>query len=163
LINKEKESITVYTDGSCNPVVGVGGWAAIIFREGTRLVLSGSERATTHQRMELTAALESLEYILKIKGKRRDIILYTDSQYLVNLPTRKEKLVASGLTKNERPVRNAQIIQRLFSLLDELPVTIIKVQAHKMSNPAENHNHEVDKLSRKIMRDSVRNNSRKKG
>ena len=163
-LNIKKEPITVYTDGSCNPVAGVGGWAAIIFSKGTRLVMSGTEATTTHQRMELTAALKSLEYILSIKGRRRDIILYTDSQYLVNLPTRKDKLVASGwLAKNERPVRHAQIIQQLFLHMEVLMVTIVKVQAHKRSDHGRNHNHEVDKLSRKIVRDSVRNNSRKKG
>jgi ribonuclease HI len=144
-------------------VEGVGGWAAIIFSQGDKIVLSGTETETTHQRMELTAALKSLEYLLATKVQAAEITLYTDSQYLVNLPARKEKLVASGwLTKNKNPVRHAQIIQQLFSHLDALIVTMIKVQAHNRTSGKENFNREVDKLSRKIVRHSVTNTSRKK-
>ena len=162
-MNNKKESIIVYTDGSCNPVEGIGGWAAIIVSRGNKVVLSGTDTETTHQRMELTAALKSLEHILAAEGRDAEIKLYTDSEYLVNLPARKEKLEASGwLTRNKKPVRHTDLVQRLFALMDVLLVTVLKVRAHMGSSNGENFNREVDKLSRKIVRDSVRNTGRKK-
>ena len=70
--------ITVYTDGSCDPNPGPGGWAAVIqFGDGEK-VLSGSNPQTTNNRMELKAALEAL---LAIEPTEK-IALYTDSEYL---------------------------------------------------------------------------------
>jgi ribonuclease HI len=78
---------TIYTDGSClkNPG-GLGGYAAVIFREGEMIKeLSGCEAMTTSNRMEITAAIVGL-------GSVREpsiIMLYSDSQYLI-------KTVAQG-------------------------------------------------------------------
>jgi ribonuclease HI len=140
----------------------LGAWAAIIFSDGEKVVLSGSDTNTTHQAMELTAALKSFEYIRLTKARSVQIMLYTDSQYLVNLPKRKAKLEASGLqTKNRTPVRNAELIHEFFSHLTVLSVTLIKVRAHQPSFSGENYNGEVDRLSRKIVRDSVKNTGHK--
>jgi ribonuclease HI len=161
-VKRENQVTTVYTDGSCNPVEGIGAWAAIIFSDGEKVFLSGSDTNTTHQAMELMAALKSFEYILSAKTSGVKIRLHTDSQYLVNLPKRKEKLEASALrTKNQAPVRNAELIRVLFSYLAVLSVTFIKVTAHQRSVNGENYNREVDRLSRKIVRDSVRNTGHK--
>ena len=157
-MKSENKSITVYTDGSCNPAKGIGAWAAIVFLDGEKVILSGSERNTTHQCMELTAAIKTFEYILTTRGMRQEIILYTDSQYLINLPRRKDKLEASGfVAKTRQPIRNRDLIRELFRQLSAVGVRMIKVKAHETISGAENYNREVDKLSRKIVRDYVRN------
>jgi ribonuclease HI len=70
--------VTIYTDGACDPNPGPGGWAAILRSGGTEKVLSGSEAATTNNRMELTAALRALEAL-----KEPCLVeLFTDSEYL---------------------------------------------------------------------------------
>ena len=70
--------IIIYTDGSCDPNPGPGGWAALIIMDGEENMLYGSVAVSTNNRMELIAAIEALKSI-KIK---QPIILYTDSQYL---------------------------------------------------------------------------------
>jgi len=71
--------VTVYTDGSCYPNPGPGGWGAILASPGRpEKELSGSEMNTTNNRMEIMAALEALR-ALKVPC---NVTLYTDSQYL---------------------------------------------------------------------------------
>jgi cyclic pyranopterin phosphate synthase len=76
--------ISIYTDGSCQRNPGRGGWAAIIVDDGNKRVLSGGEKRTTNNRMELMAAIQGLE----AAPKGSTVVLYTDSQYLVNTMTR---------------------------------------------------------------------------
>lgn len=153
-----KKSISVFTDGSCNPVAGIGGWAAIIFVDGEKNILSGNERGSTHQRMELVAAIKAIEYLETLGLADPAISIFTDSQYLVDLQRRKNKMIASSLTtKQNVPVRNADLIKQLLPYLDHLSLKFIKVKSHEKSTGEENYNREADKLSRKIVRNFVRN------
>jgi ribonuclease HI len=70
--------LIVYTDGACDPNPGPGGWSAILRRGATERVLSGGERQTTNNRMELTAALQALQAL----DEPSQVDLYTDSEYL---------------------------------------------------------------------------------
>lgn len=71
-------TVTIYTDGACDPNPGPGGWAALL-RYGTHeKILSGSELQSTNNRMELTAAVQALQ---ALKQACR-IDFYTDSEYL---------------------------------------------------------------------------------
>ncbi len=60
--------IVIYTDGSCLGNPGKGGWAAVIINEGIEEVIFGSEKESTNNRMELTAAINAL---LKIKQDKK--------------------------------------------------------------------------------------------
>jgi len=63
--------IKVYTDGACVGNPGPGGWAAIIIAGGNKKIeLFGGEKLTTNNRMELTAAIKSLEYFNTKEGKQ---------------------------------------------------------------------------------------------
>ena len=53
--------IKIYTDGSCLKNPGDGGWAAIIIRDGENKEISGSEKDTTNNRMELLAPINALK------------------------------------------------------------------------------------------------------
>jgi ribonuclease HI len=53
--------IKIYTDGSCMNNPGNGGWAAIINDEGNIKKISGSEKNTTNNKMELMATIEALK------------------------------------------------------------------------------------------------------
>ena len=72
--------IIIYTDGACSGNPGKGGWGAVLINEGNEKYLSGYDKMTTNNKMELTATIESLKSI-KTKSK---IELYTDSQYVKN-------------------------------------------------------------------------------
>lgn len=70
--------VEIYTDGSCSPNPGPGGWAALLRYKDKERVLTGSERNTTNNRMELTSAVQALQ---SLKRPCR-VIVYTDSEYL---------------------------------------------------------------------------------
>jgi ribonuclease HI len=78
----------IYTDGSCMPNPGSGGWAFIILYEDNPIEwwVSGGDDETTNNRMELTAVIESLEFVNK---KSCDI--YSDSKYVINCAQKKWK------------------------------------------------------------------------
>jgi ribonuclease HI len=74
----ELTQVTIYTDGACDPNPGPGGWAALLRSRGQEKELSGSEPATTNNRMELTAAIQALEAL----NLPCQVDFYTDSEYL---------------------------------------------------------------------------------
>jgi len=70
--------VTIFTDGACDPNPGPGGWAAILKFGRHEKVISGSERQTTNNRMELTAAIQALHALTQ----SYKIDFFTDSEYL---------------------------------------------------------------------------------
>jgi cyclic pyranopterin phosphate synthase len=76
--------IEIYTDGAYNPVLGQGGWGAVIVERGQKRFFSGMVKKTTSNRMEITAALEG---ILKTEPGA-EAVVYTDSQYLFGCVTK---------------------------------------------------------------------------
>lgn len=70
--------VEIYTDGSCAPNPGPGGWAALLRYKDTERELTGGETHTTNNRMELTAAVQALQ---SLKRPCR-VVIYTDSEYL---------------------------------------------------------------------------------
>jgi ribonuclease HI len=71
-------TVEIYTDGACRGNPGPGGWAATLQWEGHLRELSGAERDTTNNRMELTAVIRALEALKRPMAVR----VYTDSQYV---------------------------------------------------------------------------------
>lgn len=105
-----------YTDGACSGNPGPGGWGALLIaRDGAEVVkereLSGGERMTTNNRMELLAAISALEALTKAS----DVIVVTDSAYVKNGVTQ----WIHGWKRNgwrtagRDPVKNVDLWQRL--------------------------------------------------
>ena len=112
MASEEVEFVEIWTDGGCKPNPGPGGWAALLRFKGVERALTGSERETTNNRMELTAAAEALE-ALKRPCK---VVLHTDSQYLRDGITRWH---AGWVRKNWRnaagdPVKNMDLWRRIL-------------------------------------------------
>lgn len=76
--NNARRQVVAYTDGACLGNPGPGGWGVFLSCEGHERSLSGGERDTTNNRMELMAAIVTLE-TLKVPC---DVVLWTDSQYV---------------------------------------------------------------------------------
>ena len=74
------KEVRIYTDGACRGNPGRGGWAAILVYGIYEKELSGGERETTNNRMELTAAIEGLSALKEPCA----VTLYSDSKYLVD-------------------------------------------------------------------------------
>jgi ribonuclease HI len=77
-MSKVLTPVDIYCDGACRGNPGPGGWGALLQTGGKQLELSGAERETTNNRMELTAAIEAL----KALKRRVRVKVYTDSQYV---------------------------------------------------------------------------------
>lgn len=150
-------SITIFTDGSCHNRLKSGGWAAIIFIGDEKVTLKGSEHDTTHHRMELIAVLEALRFLQKKNLLSQPITIYSDSQYVVDLLQRQERLTASGYkTKRLTPIRNADLVQSMVYFFNATDLEFVKLKSHlKSSDPNNVLNREVDMLSRQMMRTSA--------
>lgn len=104
-------AVRITTDGACRGNPGPGGWAAILAAGNRERILTGAERLTTNNRMELTAALEALRALTRPSI----VLLETDSQYLVNgmtqwLPGWQKR---GWKTADRKPVKNVDLWQAL--------------------------------------------------
>lgn len=108
--------------------------------------------------MELQAVIEGLSASIDRKNYDR-IEVYTDSEYIVNLPGRRSQLEKKGFrTRRGEPVKNSPMIRRLYELLDRYPVELIKVESHARAGQDEitDYNRRVDKKSRELLRKITR-------
>jgi ribonuclease HI len=138
--------ISVWTDGACSGNPGPGGWGAVLEWNGHRKELSGGERMTTNNRMELMAAISALEAIKR--GAAVD--LYTDSQYLKGGMTSwiKGWKKNGWKTADRKPVKNVELWQRLEEAVQRHEVKWHWVKGHA-DTP---ENHRADELAREGMK-----------
>ena len=109
------KKVCIYTDGACSGNPGPGGWAAILRYNGHEKELSGGERETTNNRMELMAVISALTAL----KESCEVELWTDSQYI-------EKAINEGWLAGWKrrgwkrkggELKNIELWQELDSLL----------------------------------------------
>ena len=129
-----KKEITIFTDGACSGNPGKGGWGAVLLYQDNEKHLSGSEKLTTNNRMELKATIEALKAI-KHPSK---IKLYTDSQYVKNGITEWIINWKKNGWKNasKKPVKNSELWIELDKMTNHHEVSWFWVKGH--SNHREN-------------------------
>jgi ribonuclease HI len=150
------EFAEIYTDGSCHTQLCIGAWAAVILVNDSKIVLSGIEHKTTHNRMEILGVINSIKYIIENHKHINELKIVSDSQYVIGLVNRKTKFTLSDYkTKAGNDIRNIDLVKELLSLLNNMPVEFVKIKAHQKSTDVINYNIEVDKLSRKLVRNQV--------
>lgn len=111
--------ITIYTDGGCSGNPGPGGWGVVVIFNGEARQLSGGEKNTTNNRMELTAAINALSIVKNTKEfSGLPVKINIDSQYVKNGITVwiKNWKLKGWKTADKKPVKN----QDLWIQLDEL-------------------------------------------
>ena len=121
--------VTIYTDGACSGNPGPGGWAAILMAGGAKKEMSGGERDTTNNRMELMAVIEGLK-ALKRPCK---VDIYSDSAYVVNAFEQNwiGKWVKNGWKNSAKAeVANSDLWKELIDLTAMHDVTFHKVKGH---------------------------------
>jgi len=135
--------IEIYTDGSCLTNPGNGGWAAIINKKGEITKISGNEKNTTNNRMELLAPINAL----KNMNTDSQIKIYTDSQYVKLGITEwiNKWVINNWQTSKKEDVKNKDLWIKLYDLNKSLSVEWHWVKAHA-GNPM---NEEVDILAKK--------------
>jgi ribonuclease HI len=139
--NISKPHVTIYTDGGCEPNPGVGGWAALLLFDGARKELSGGERQTTNNQMELTAVINALDAL----PESHQVDLHTDSQYVKRGITEwMSKWVKNGwMTANKTPVANQELWQQLDDAVQRHTIKWHWVKGHA----GHEHNERVDQLA----------------
>jgi ribonuclease HI len=123
-----EDKVIIHTDGACSGNPGPGGWGAILEWNGHSRELKGAEPHTTNNRMELMAAIMALESL----KRPVTVEIHTDSQYL-----------RDGITKwihgwkrngwrtaDKKPVKNAELWQRLDSALAHHKISWHWVRGH---------------------------------
>ena len=137
------EKVVIYTDGACSGNPGPGGWGAILMYKGVKKEISGGNKQTTNNIMELTAVIEGLK-MLKFPC---EVDLYSDSAYVVN--AFEQKWIDSWLKKNWKTasgdgVKNKELWQELYELTQVHKVNFIKVKGHSDNE----YNNRCDELAR---------------
>jgi len=138
----EQNRVILFTDGACSGNPGPGGWG-VLLRYGTHeKELSGSEPATTNNRMEMLAVINGLEAL----KRPAQVQIYTDSQYVMKGMT--EWLAGwkrrGWKTADRQPVKNVDLWQRLETALAPHQVEWQWVRGHS-GHP---DNERVDQLAR---------------
>ena len=146
MVNKPK--VTIYTDGACSGNPGPGGWGVLLKFGSSEKILSGAEKRTTNNRMEITAAVKAFQALKE--SCRVDI--YTDSEYLKRgitewISTWKKLGWRRGSPGKTKPLKNAELWKELDQVITEHQVSWHWVRGH--AGHAENER--VDKLARDAM------------
>lgn len=123
-----KKEIVIYTDGSCVPNPGKGGWGYIAVFPEYDIYSSGSEKHTTNNLMEMTAVIEALR---EFKGYTH-FHIYSDSKYVINC--------ASGLWRRKA---NLELWEQYDKYAKGKIITFTWVKGHS----GDHYNELVDKLS----------------
>ncbi|MBQ9769682.1 MAG: ribonuclease HI, partial [Clostridia bacterium] len=123
------KTVEIFTDGACSGNPGPGGWGAVLRFAGKEKELSGGEKETTNNRMELTAVIRALS-ALKEPCKVR---LTTDSKYVCDAVNQRwvYSWRANGWRKaDKKPALNVDLWEELLPLLETHEVEFLWVKGH---------------------------------
>lgn len=121
--------VEMFTDGACSGNPGPGGWGTVLRCNGKEKELSGGEKTTTNNRMELTAVIEGL----KALKKPCNVILTTDSKYVSDglLKGWAQSWKENGWKKKDKkPALNSDLWDELLKLNAIHNVDIVWVKGH---------------------------------
>lgn len=134
--------VDLYTDGACSGNPGLGGYCAILIYNGVEKVISGSEKETTNNRMELLAVIKGLS-ALKFPC---EVKVYSDSQYVIDAFNQAwiSSWESNGWKNSaNKPVKNSDLWVELLKLTSIHKVDFIKVKGHADNE----YNNRCDKIA----------------
>ncbi|QAY67093.1 ribonuclease HI [Paenibacillus protaetiae] len=141
------KEVTIYTDGACSGNPGPGGYGAVLFYGQHKKEISGGEKHTTNNRMEILAVIEALS-LLK---EPCNIKVYSDSAYVVNCF---QQNWIRGWQRNgwknskKEPVENQDLWKKLLDVMSQHQVEYIKVKGHSDNE----WNNRCDELAREAIK-----------
>lgn len=142
------KQVILYTDGACSGNPGVGGWGAVLMFKGAEKRISGVEKDTTNNRMELFAVISGLECL----KEPCEVTVYSDSAYTVNAFNNGWIYAweRDGWKKSDnKQVLNTDLWKRLLALTRLHSVKFVKVKGH-----ADN---EYNNICDKLATDAIKN------
>jgi ribonuclease HI len=137
----------IYTDGACSGNPGPGGWGAVILEEDkNQKNISGNEKDTTNNRMELMAPIMALKKI----STNSKVVIYTDSKYVKNGITEWIKNWEKNGWKNanKKPVKNKDLWIKLDNLCKDNKIIWKWVKGHSSNK----YNNLADELATKAIK-----------
>ena len=143
-MNSDIIAIEAATDGSCSGNPGKGGWGGlIIFNDNSELEIGGSEQNTTNNRMELTAAIKTLEKLKTYKLKK-NFKLRTDSKYVIEGYTK----WITNWKRNGWKTSSGKSVQNLdlWQKIDQLRINGL-VMEYVKGHSGDKQNDRVDKIA----------------
>ena len=145
--------VEIFTDGACSGNPGPGGWGAILRAGKHEKEISGGERSTTNNRMELTAAIEALNAL----KQPSHVVLHTDSRYVKDGLTQwMARWKANGWkTADKKPVKNAELWRALDAAASRHTVDWRWVAGHS----GHDGNERADALARSAIPETGKANS----
>lgn len=123
------KTVEIFTDGACSGNPGPGGWCAILRYNGSEKVLSGGEKQTTNNRMELSGVLFALS---ALKEPCR-VILTSDSKYVLDSISKGwvYSWAKKGWKKSDgKPALNVDLWQQLLPLLSKHDISYNWIKGH---------------------------------
>lgn len=135
------KKVQLYTDGACRGNPGKGGWGAILVYGVYEKELSGGERETTNNRMELTAAIKGLSAL----KEPCEVTLYSDSKYIVDayLNGWVDSWQAAGWRRGREVLKNLDLWEQLYALTNIHKVSFVWVKGHN----GHDYNERCDRLA----------------
>ena len=121
--------IEMFTDGACKGNPGPGGWCAILRYNGVEKVISGGEKATTNNRMELSAVL----FGLRALKEPCHITLQSDSKYVLDSISKGWVYgwQKKGWKKSDgKPALNVDLWQQLLAEIAKHEIEYIWIKGH---------------------------------
>jgi len=141
------KEVIIYTDGACSGNPGPGGWGAILFYGAHRKEISGGEKHTTNNRMEIQAVIEGL----KLLKEPCSVSVYSDSAYVVNCFEKGwiHSWLRNGWKNSKKePVENQELWKELWALMGKHKVSYVKVKGHSDNE----FNNRCDELAREAIK-----------
>lgn len=123
------KKVDIYTDGACSGNPGIGGWCAILIYNGIEKTVSGFNKQTTNNRMEVFAIIQGLAAL----KERCEVTIYSDSAYAVNAIENGwlESWKRNGWrTGDNKEVKNIDLWNDLSLRMSEHNVRFVKVKGH---------------------------------
>ena len=123
------KKVQIFSDGACSGNPGPGGWGTILRFGEHEKEMSGGEKETTNNRMELTAVIKGLEAL----KEPCEVEFFTDSKYIIDSVTKgwAIKWKNNGWIKpDKKPALNPDLWERLLNLLEIHNVTFNWVKGH---------------------------------
>lgn len=136
------KTVEIYTDGACSGNPGDGGYCAILIYNGIEKVISGAEKATTNNRMELLAVISGL----KALNEKCNVNLFSDSQYIIDAFNQgwiSNWIANNWRTSGKKEVKNVDLWKILLELTNFHVVNFIKVKGHSDNE----YNNRCDKIA----------------
>lgn len=136
------KTVTIYTDGACSGNPGPGGWGAILQYKDVSREMSGGEKMTTNNRMELLGVISALEAL-----KEPCIVeLWSDSKYVIDALEKgwaKSWRKKDWIKSDKKPALNIDLWERLLPLTERHEMRYHWVKGHANNQ----YNNRCDQLA----------------